>query len=82
MQQLKSTTVAILKRCHSGTFESLHGISNLFLKKVDLRDFAHKMCQALPRGICTQTSHLKMGRFQTGQLETPRLPCFELHRLD
>ena len=28
MQQLKSATVAILKRCQFGTFELLHGFSN------------------------------------------------------
>jgi len=30
MQQFKSANVAILKRCQFGTFEPLHGISNLF----------------------------------------------------
>ena len=35
-----------------------------------------------PRGNCTQTSHLETGQSQMEQFEMPRLPCFELHRLD
>ena len=38
--------------------------------------------QSQPRGNCTQTGHLKTERFQTGQFEMFRLPCFEHKRLN
>jgi hypothetical protein len=36
--------------------------------------------QARPRGNCTQTGHLEMGRFQMGQFEKSRLPYPKLHK--
>ena len=54
-------------------------IINYSLKSWIISDLVFK---TLPRGNCTQTGHLEMGRFQTGQFEKSRLPYSELHKLD
>ena len=52
MQQLKSATVAILKRCQFGTFELLHGFSNfLWLNNFFLGHYEKVSIQSCPKSV-------------------------------